>query len=97
MRTTRCSEQLHDVVESFVREIVADEVARQLKTTRGGGDSSASSPWLAIDEAAAYLRVSVRTLERRIANGSVRSITLGRRRLLHRDDLDALAEGRLTK
>jgi excisionase family DNA binding protein len=49
------------------------------------------SPWLALDEAAADLRVSERTLERRIAAGRVRSTTLGRRRLLHRDDLDALA------
>jgi excisionase family DNA binding protein len=49
------------------------------------------SPWLALDEAAAYLRVSERTLERRIKGGRVRSTTIGRRRLLHRDDLDALA------
>jgi excisionase family DNA binding protein len=51
-----------------------------------------NSPWLALDEAAAYLRVSERTLERRIAGGRVRSTTIGRRRLLHRDDLDALAK-----
>jgi excisionase family DNA binding protein len=49
-------------------------------------------PWLALDEAAAYMRVSERTLERRIKSGRVRSTTIGRRRLLHRDDLDALAK-----
>jgi excisionase family DNA binding protein len=49
-------------------------------------------PWLGIDEAAAYLRVSERTLERRIKKGHLRSTTIGRRRLLHRDDLDALAK-----
>jgi excisionase family DNA binding protein len=51
------------------------------------------SPWLGLDEAAAYLRVSERTLARRIAGGRVRSTTIGRRRLLHREDLDALASG----
>jgi excisionase family DNA binding protein len=51
-----------------------------------------ASPWLALDEAAAYLRVSERTLERRIKKGRLRSTTIGRRRLLHRDDLDALAK-----
>jgi excisionase family DNA binding protein len=50
-----------------------------------------ASPWLALDEAAAYLRVSERTLERRIKSGRLRSTTIGRRRLLHRDDLDAVA------
>lgn len=54
--------------------------------------SGACSPWLSLDEAAAYLRVSPRTLERRIVKGSVRSTTIGRRRLLHRDDLDELAQ-----
>ena len=53
---------------------------------------ASNSPWLALDEAAAYLRVSERTLERRIEKGRVRSTTIGRRRLLHRDDLDALAQ-----
>jgi excisionase family DNA binding protein len=53
--------------------------------------AEADSPWLGIDEAAAYLRISERTLARRIAGGRVRSTTIGRRRLLHREDLDALA------
>jgi hypothetical protein len=33
----------------------------------------------------------VRTLERKIRGRRVRSMTIGRRRLLHRDDLDELA------
>jgi excisionase family DNA binding protein len=53
---------------------------------------ASNSPWLALDEAATYLRVSERTLERRVKAGRLRSTTIGRRRLLHRDDLDALAE-----
>jgi excisionase family DNA binding protein len=52
------------------------------------------SPWFSLDEAAAYLRVSERTLERLIARGKLPSTTLGRRRLVHRDHLDEL--GRAT-
>src|SRR5262249_21742176 len=52
--------------------------------------ANSESPWLAVDEAADYLRVSERTVERRIKRGQLRSTTIGRRRLLHRDDLDAL-------
>jgi excisionase family DNA binding protein len=69
------------------------ELARQVAplvlaeiTERGG-----PSPWLSLADGAAYLGVSERTLERAITRGRLRSSTLGRRRLLHRDDLDALA------
>jgi excisionase family DNA binding protein len=47
------------------------------------------SPWLSIADAAVYLGVSERTIERAIARGRLRSSTIGSRRLLHRDDLDA--------
>lgn len=53
--------------------------------------SSTSSPWLNYDQAADYLGVSRRTLERMVAGGRVRSATIGSRVLLHRDDLDAAA------
>jgi excisionase family DNA binding protein len=49
------------------------------------------SPWYRIDEAAEYLRVSERTIEREIAKGRLPSFTIGRPRLVHRDHLDALA------
>jgi excisionase family DNA binding protein len=58
------------------------------------GARAGASPWFALDEAADYLRISVRTLDRLIARERVRSMTLGRRRLLHRDDLDAVVERR---
>ncbi len=50
------------------------------------------SPWLSIAESATYLRVSERKLQRLIEKERVRSTTVGRRRLLHRDDLDAFAK-----
>ncbi len=73
-----------EVVAALV-QLVDERVAAASASADGG------SPWLSLDEAAAYLRLSQRTLERRIAKGRVRSTTVGRRRLLHRDDLDALA------
>ena len=54
--------------------------------------SSGGSPWLSTAEAAEHLRVSERTLQRLAARERVRSSTIGRRRLYHRDDLDALAK-----
>jgi excisionase family DNA binding protein len=47
------------------------------------------SPWLSLDEAAEYVRLSRRTLEREIAKGCLRASAIGSRRLLHRDELDA--------
>jgi excisionase family DNA binding protein len=47
------------------------------------------APWLSIREAAERAGVSERSLERAIASGRLRSSTVGRRRLVHRDDLDA--------
>jgi excisionase family DNA binding protein len=66
---------------------VAARVVEQLRETNGNGES----PWLSVREGAQRLGVSERTLARRIRGGKVRSTPLGRRRLLHRDDLDALA------
>jgi excisionase family DNA binding protein len=54
-------------------------------------DADQASPWLSVTEAAEHLRVSERTLQRMAGRGRVRSSTIGRRRLYHRDDLDALA------
>lgn len=68
-----------------IAERAAELVLEQL------GQTDAGSPWLSLDEAAEYLRVNRRTVERLVARGRVRSTTLGRRRLLHRDELDSWA------
>jgi excisionase family DNA binding protein len=75
-----------ELVEA-IEQLVCDQVEAALDDRAPNG----SSPWLSLEEAAGYLRVSVRTLERRIRGQRVRSTTIGRRRLLHRDDLDQLA------
>ena len=49
-----------------------------------------NSPYLTQDEAAKYLRVSARTLERhRVAGSGCRFCRAGRRILYRREDLDA--------
>jgi excisionase family DNA binding protein len=64
----------------------AELVLQEIGTTNGSG-----SPWLSLRDAAEYVRLSERTLEREIARGRLRSSTVGRRRLLHRDELDRFA------
>jgi excisionase family DNA binding protein len=72
-----------------LEELVDERVRERLEASEVNGSAS---PWLSLDEAADYLRVSPRTLERQLARGHVRSTSIGRRRLLHRADLDELAK-----
>jgi excisionase family DNA binding protein len=58
-----------------------------------GRESNGDQPWLTLTEAADRARVSERTIERLVTSKRIRSTTLGRRRLLHRDDLDELLRG----
>jgi excisionase family DNA binding protein len=81
---TDLSELFSSEVVEAIRKIVREEIAAALAELENG----ALSPWLSIPEAAAHLRVSERTVERMIRRGKVRSSTVGRRRLLLRDDLD---------
>lgn len=81
--TTMFSPELVAAIERLVDERVAGALAAL------HGNGSATTPWLTIEEAAQYLRVSERTLERLLTRGKIRTSTIGRRRLLHRDELDA--------
>jgi excisionase family DNA binding protein len=51
------------------------------------------SPWLGLSDAAKYLGVSERTVARLLDQSRIRSTFVGRRRLLHRDDLDQYLRG----
>lgn len=77
------------VPEEFV-EAVAERAAEIVLERLGAERPPTTGPYVSVREAAEILRVSPRTVERMIARGRVRSTTLGRRRLLHRCDLDAL-------
>jgi excisionase family DNA binding protein len=85
-------ERLLDVLSpdlvAALEELIAERVSNAVGTAR----NSTGSPWLSVAEAADYLRVSERTLDRLVKYSRVRSTTLGRRRLFHRNDLDALAK-----
>jgi excisionase family DNA binding protein len=75
-----------NALEDLVAERVAAEVAK-------GVPNRDVSPWFSIPAAAAYVGLSERTLEREIKGGRLRSSTAGRRRLIHRDALDAYVKG----
>jgi excisionase family DNA binding protein len=82
-------ERLAVVLAPDVLDALEDLVAERLASIAPAAEQR--SPWFALDEAAEYLRVSDRTLERLIRRGRLPSTTVGRRRLVHRDALDALA------
>lgn len=73
--------EIERLVEERVEALLAERERRE-----------SGSPWLTIAEAADRLRVSERTVARRLSKGRVRSMHFGRRRLLHRDDCDALMQ-----
>lgn len=75
------SADLLDALDRFVQDRIDAALASQ----------PTAHDWLTVAEAAAFLRVSERTLERRIADGAVRAGGLGSRRMIHRSDLDDLA------
>jgi excisionase family DNA binding protein len=76
-------------VVDAIEELVSDRVRAALEAHSPNVDAS---PWFSLEEGADYLRVSPRTLERQLARGGICSTTIGRRRLLRRDDLDELAK-----
>jgi excisionase family DNA binding protein len=79
---------VHDLVawlDERVREIIREEVAARAPVQR---------EWLTVADAADYLCVSRRTLERLVANGDVRSSVVGGRRIIRREWLDEYATTR---
>ncbi len=75
-------------VLAALEELVEQRVAEAIADVR-----PEAPVWLPVADAATYLGVSERTLERAVARGLLRSSTIGRRRLLYRDDLDAFVRG----
>lgn len=78
---------------AFAPELVAAFEAFVAERVRAEFDTAARpdawSPWLSIDEAASYLRVSKRTVERLLADETIPSSRVDRRRIVRRADLDA--------
>ena len=69
-------------IEELVDERVASALAQH-------SDGTIGTPWYRLEEAAQYMRISERTLERLVSDGKIRTHTVGRRRIAHRDVLDA--------
>jgi excisionase family DNA binding protein len=96
------SPPLLDALDEHIRQVVAEAVAAAFDGCQEPSfwlderlaarlrTSADESPWFSLAEAARYVRVSQRTIQRLVERGRIRSMTVGRRRLLHRDDLDAL-------
>ena len=68
-----------------MEQLVDERVAAALEQHAGGN----GSPWLTVAEAAEYARVSERSIERLVERDEIRTSTIFRRRLVHRDELDA--------
>lgn len=71
-------------LDEYVRERIEERLA----------ELPDGKPWLNVREAAVYVGVHPRTIERRIESGKLRVTGFGRRRIVRRDDLDAMLEGR---
>ncbi len=77
---------LVSALDVYVMEKIEEALAAHAGT-------NGSSPWLGLQEAAEYVGVSERTISRLLDQSRIRSTTLGRRRLLHRDDLNEYLRG----
>ena len=75
-----------------IEQILKQQSERLLRIEKGL--ITEASPWLTIDEAAAYLRISDRTLRRAVRDGAVRAYRVGGKRELRfqREDLDAFMQ-----
>lgn len=88
------SGSLGDLLGAELARAIEEHVDARIRAAMADRDDGSGSPtWLSLDDAAAYLCVSRRTLARLLASGRIRSAYLGRRRLLHHDDLDAYLRG----
>ena len=76
---------LVDAIECLVDERVQAALEAREQTSMNG------SPWFSQSEAAEYLRVSERTLQRHVRRERIQPSTSLGRPLFHREQLDALA------
>ena len=70
----------------FELERLVDQRVRAALAER---EPTNGSPWLSLSDCAERLHVSQRTVTRRVKSGRIRTCTVGRRVLVHADDLDA--------
>ena len=83
------AENLASLLAPEFVEALTQLVDERVELALVGRAVDGGSPWLTLAEAAERLRVSERTITRMVGAGRIRTTTLGRRRLVRRDDLDA--------
>ncbi len=88
---------LRKQLEAFLSPAVVDAiehlVAECVRVELDAAGAADGSPWMSIASAAEYAGVSQSTIERAIRRNRLRSTTIGRRRLIHRDELEKAATG----
>jgi excisionase family DNA binding protein len=73
-----------DIVEA-IEQLIEEKVRAAVAAIIDGTDS----PWLILSEAANYMRVSERQVQRLVRRGCIRPSDATGRRVFHRGDLDA--------
>ena len=73
-----------------------DQYVAVIAAAASADDPDTASPWLTLDQAAARAHASPRTVRRWRSQGLATS-NVGRRVLVHRDDLDAFLKGDRTQ
>ncbi len=82
---------LHDLLAPDLITALEELMDHWVTAALEGWENGSEPALVTIQEAAARIRVSPRRVEREIQKGRIRTSTLGRRRLIHREDLDAAA------
>jgi excisionase family DNA binding protein len=84
-------------LRSLLSEALVAELERlvdkRVDAALGARSQDIGSPWLSLRDCAERLHVSQRTIARLVKRGRIRTCTVGRRVLVHADDLDAAVRG----
>lgn len=81
---------LRSVLSPEIAEALTRLMDERIEVALGGRARDDGSPWLTLAEAAERLRVSERTVARMVKREQLGTTTVGRRRLVHRDELDTV-------
>jgi excisionase family DNA binding protein len=85
--------KLEDLLAADLLAAIEDLVDARVRVALALHEGNGTSPWLTLEQAAERLSVSPRTISRMAASGRLRTSTVGRRVLVHRDSLDQAVRG----
>jgi excisionase family DNA binding protein len=84
------SRLLSEALAAEIERVVDEKVETAMRTAV---EEISASPWLSLQDCAARLHVSERTVARLVKRGAIRTCGVGRRVLVHAADLDAAVRG----